>query len=142
MTVRLTYLIVVTIFKVIRGEDKSSYFTIFRPFTNLIILIGSELLICRFDNYKQYLLLFVVMNGLYFGLTVAKLIVTTMSKTSLEIPSFESVFYLGTILLALAVPSIEKIVIVVQVIFIALYYVRYFGSVISQLLRELKIERF
>lgn len=108
----------------------------------MIVLVVCEILISNFDCYKKYLLLFAVMNGLYFGLTVAKLIVTTMSKHSYEIPTKESIFYLLTILIGLAVPSIEFPIIMAQITFIVLYYIRYFGSVVIQLMRELNIKTF
>lgn len=88
------------------------------------------------------MLLFIILNGLYFGLTVSKLIVTTMSKLKLEIPAKEACFYLCTVLLGLYFPSIEILIIIAQITYVSCYYVRYFGSIVLQLLKELNIPKF
>ena len=70
------------------------------------------------------------------------MIVNTMSKTKLETPSIESLFYFTTVVIGLLIPSIEFYIVVVQCLFIVLYFIRYFGSIINQLMKELKIETF
>ena len=141
-TTGLGFIIARLIVNVYRSEDRSSYLTATKPFLSLIFILLAEVLVSFFDLYRRYLLLFVCLNGLYFGLTVAKMIITTMSKKKLETPSQESVLYLLSIILGLVIPSLEVYIIIAQVIYIIVYFYRYFGSVILQLMKELKIETF
>ena len=83
-----------------------------------------------------------ILNGLYFGLTVSKLIVTTMSKLKLEIPAKEACFYLFSVIFGLIFPSLELFVLTAQVLYISAYYIRYYGSIVLQLLKALNIPKF
>lgn len=88
------------------------------------------------------LLLFAVINGLYFGLSSSKMIISTMSGKALETPTIESLFYLIAIIVGLILPDYEGIIVVIICLFITIYFIRYFGSIVGQLLKELKITKF
>lgn len=131
-----------TIFKVIKAIKKVDYGKAFLPFINLLIIFICEILISYFDNYKKYLLYFILLNGLYFGITISKLILGTMSHKKLEIPTVEGTFYIFTIILGLIFPNYEIIICIIQGLFIILYYISFYGKLIKQLMKELKIDIF
>ena len=106
------------------------------------MIILSEILISNFKTYKDYLLYYVILNGLYFGITVSKLILSTMSGSSILIPSKEGSFYLVSVLCGLYFSEYEALIAVIQGIFIVFYYFIFYGKLIKQLLKELKIETF
>ena len=90
---------------------------------------------------KKYPILIVLVHGFYFGLIASKLIVSTMSKKENEIPTLEVVAYLVSIALAVYLENvfIEIIAFVILSGFILFYYLRYFISIILQLLNYLEI---
>lgn len=101
-----------------------------------------EILVSFLDSYKDYLLYFIVINGLYFGIIVSKLIISTMSGKHQRTPSIEGLIYLITTIFALKLPQFEVHIIVFQGIYIALYYAYFYGKIVSQLMRDLKIKTF
>lgn len=134
--------VTITGVKVIKTIKKTDYAKSLTPFINLIIIILCECLISYFNSYKSYLLYYIVLNGLFFGITVSKLIMSTMSGKPQTIPCIEGIVYLLSILLGLKFSEFEFAISVFQGIFIASYYVLYYGKLIKQLMRELKIAQF
>jgi hypothetical protein len=128
--------------KVIKTIKKTDYAKSLTPFINLIIIILCECLISYFKSYTSYLLYYIILNGLFFGITVSKLIISTMSGKSQSIPCIEGVVYLLSILIGLKFPEYELVISIFQGLFIAAYYVVYYGKLIKQLMRELKIPQF
>ena len=126
----------------IQKGDKQDKASLGKPFINLTIMIICEILIFFNDTYGEYLLYYIFLNGLYFGLIVSKLITSTMTGTAMKYPTLESVFYLITIILGLFFPQFETILYASQWIFIIVYYIYFYSLLISQLMKELKIETF
>ena len=107
----------------------------------MFILI-SEILISNFDSYKDYLLYYITLNGLYFGITVSKLIISTMTKTNMKIPGTECIVYLVSILAGIVLPKYEPYIAIFQGVFIVGYYIYFYGRIITQMMRELDLKTF
>ena len=67
---------------------------------------------------------------------------STMSGKSQAIPCPEGIVYLLSILIGLKFTEYEFAISLFQGLFIAAYYVLYYGKLIKQLMRELKIAQF
>lgn len=132
-------LIIITFVRVLRNIEPNKYLPSIWPFTNVIILIICQIMCLWLSLYDQYLLLFILMNGFYFGLSASKMIVSTMSHHPQEIPCKEALVYLTGITLSLLVPPLEAYILIFLMIYILMYYYRYFGSIITQLMEVLKI---
>jgi len=131
-----------TIIKVLSNVKPSDYAKTLSPYLNLVLMVTCEVLISYFENYRDYLLYYIVLNGLFFGIMISKLIMNTMSGRRFTIPCFEGVMFLLSILLALYVPALEVAISIAQGVFIVLYNVFYYGRIVKQLMRELKIAVF
>lgn len=130
------------LYKVIRSLEKWQRKSSVMPFMNLFVLLLSEILISFFDSYKEYLLYYITLNGLYFGITISKLILSTMTKTHMKIPGTEGVVYLVSILAGIVLPQYEVYIAIFQGVFIVLYYIYFYGRIISQMMRELNLKTF
>lgn len=132
-------LIIITFIRVFRNIEPNKYLPSIWPFTNVIILIVCQIMCLWLNLYSHYLLIFIMMNGFYFGLSASKMIVSTMSHHPQEIPCKEALVYLTGITMALIIPPLEYYILIGLMSYIIMYYYRYFGSIITQLLEVLKI---
>lgn len=142
VSILIFYIVVKCLINVYQSEDKSSYINATKPFFSLIVLLVSQCLISQFKSYREYLLLYVAMNGFYFGLSASKMIITTMSKKTLEIPTVESIVLFFGVSIGLVFTYYQVYIMIFLFSFIIVYYVWYFGSVIKQLMKELDIKHF
>lgn len=126
----------------IKKSNRADKSKLAMPFVNLFIMIVCEILITFYSCNKELLLYVSLLNGLYFGLIVSKLIISTMTSYPLSYPSIEVFFYFFTIVIALLFPHLEQVIYISQWIFIISYYVYFYFLIIKQLMKELNISVF
>ena len=136
-TVTVTY----SVFKTISDKDmkKALY-----PFVSIVVLLLAEIQMFFFISYRDYLVLYIIVNGLFFGLLTSKLIISTMSGRKMKNPTTEVLVHFVLTQIAFFSKSImmEKVVLVSMTCYITVAYYYYFKKIILQLMRELKIEIF
>ncbi len=136
-TVTVTY----SVFKKISDKDmkKALY-----PFLSIVVLLLAEIQMFFFISYRDYLVLYIIVNGLFFGLLTSKLIISTMSGRKMKNPTTEVIVHFVLTQIAFFSKSVmmEKVVLFSMTCYITIAYYYYFKKIILQLMRELKIEIF
>lgn len=130
-----------SVFKSIEDKDmkKALY-----PYISILLLLFSEVQMFFFISYREYLVIYIIVNGLFFGLLTSKLIISTMSGRKMKNPTFEVIIHFILTQIAFFSKNIilEKGVLLAMSIYIVIAYYYYFKKIIIQLMRDLKIEIF
>jgi hypothetical protein len=134
---------VYTLFHIISANIKSKedFMKKFYPIFSALVLTVAELLCLKLHIFKEYTLLIIILNGLFFAFMTSRLILCTMAKKQIERFTYDNLIYLLSIVVCIYSNDyfVEIVILSLNAIYISVKYFKFMYRIINDLLNYLNI---